>query len=264
MPDLVAHRRTAPDRIDGDVTKAPWDSVDWSPRFVDMVSGAPGLYDTRCAMAWDDTHLFVAFTAEEPVVTAHLTERNAIVFTENDLELFVDGGDCYYELEVNAANTVYEVLFVWRDAYVPDGRFAAAGLDVHDPQTFTFAGDDDRSGPTFWRGSHPRGARWAFTGFDLPGLQTAVIVDGTMNDDRDVDRGWSLEIALPWASLGLLADGRSIPPTPGDEWRMFLGRFQQLELVGHVVRPTPAMVLTPHGVYDTHRPDRWSVVRFDE
>ncbi len=263
MPDYVARRCNGPLGIDGDVTKAQWANAQWSRRFVDMADGSPGMYDTRTAVLWDDTHLYVAFTAEEPFLRALLTERDSIIFQENDLEVFIDGGDCYYELEVNAANTVYEVLFVWKDAYERGGRFETAGLDVHGPDTYTFGGDYDRSPASFWRGTHPRGIRWAFTDFDLPGLRTAIALDGTLNDDTDVDRGWSLEIAVPWASLELLAHGRSLPPEPGDEWRMFLGRFQKLVVGGREVTPHPATALTSHGVYDTHQPERWSRIRFE-
>jgi len=155
------------------------------------------------------------------------------------------------------------VLFVWRDAYTHGSRFDVPAFDVHRPTAFTFGGDDDRTPGSFWTGTHPRGARWAFTDFDLPGLRTSVRVDGTLNDDSDIDRGWSWEIAIPWPSLALLADGRSLPPRPGDEWTMFLGRFQKLVVGGHEVQPHPAMALTGHGVYDTHRPERWSRIRFD-
>jgi hypothetical protein len=48
-------------------------------------------------------------------VRASLTERDSLIFRENDLELFIHGGDCYYE--VNALGTVYEVFFVWKDAF---------------------------------------------------------------------------------------------------------------------------------------------------
>ncbi len=176
--------------------------------------------------------------------------------------MFIDGGDCYYELEVNAANAVYEVFFIWKDAYTKGGRFDIPEFDVHGPQAYTFGGDYDRSGASFWRGTHPRGIRWAFTGYDLPGLQTAVQVDGTLNNNSDIDRGWSLEMAIPWDSLGLLANGRSLPPENGDVWTFFLGRFERLMSSGLEVTPHPAMVLTPHGIYDTHMPDKWSRVEF--
>jgi hypothetical protein len=225
-------------------------------------TGAPGLHATRAALLWNDSHLYVAFWAEEPRVEARLMERDSLIFLENDLELFIEGGDCYYELEVNAANTNYEVFFVWRDAYKLGGRFDRPELPIHDPRTYTFGGDYDRTGAHFWKGTHPRGTRWAFTGYDLPGLQTAVRVDGALNDPGKVSRGWSLEIAIPWASLALLAGERPVPPRDGDVWHFFLGRFQKLMENGREVLPHPAMVHKAHGIYDTHMPERWSRVLF--
>ncbi len=250
--------------IDGNTAKEIWQQANWSKRFVDMVSGQPGMYGTRCAILWNDQYLYIAFEAEEPFVEAHQTERDSIVFLENDLEVFIDGGDCYYELEVNAANTVYEVFFIWKDAFTKSSRFNLPQFDVHHPKVYTFAGDYDRSGASFWKGTHPRGVRWAFTHFDLPGLQTAVQVQGTINDNKDVDKGWSLEVAIPWPSLGLLANGRSLPPVNGDIWPIFLGRFQKLFASGNEIVPHPAMVLTSHGIYDTHMPEKWSRVAFAE
>ena len=261
--DYVARRIVEAIEVDGNIEKPVWRNAAWSRRFVDMASGAPGLFDTRTALLWTDSHLYIAFWAEEPMVEARLLERDSLIFQENDLEVFIDGGDCYYELEVNAANTIYEVFFVWRDAYKRGGKFDLPQFDMHDSRTYTFAGNDDRSEAHFWRGTHPRGARWAFTGFDLPGLRTAVRVDGTLNDNRDIDRGWSLEISIPWTSLSLLAGERALPPVSGDTWRMFLGRFQKLVLGGMEIHPHPAMALNSHGVYDTHMPEQWSRIRFE-
>ena len=42
---------------------------------------------------------------------------------------------------------------------------------------------------------------WASTNFDVPGIKTAVEIDGKLNDNIDVDNGWSLEIVIPWKSL---------------------------------------------------------------
>ena len=114
--ELIARRLDGVIELDGRVDKPAWRTAEWSRRFVDMVDEAPAIYDTRAAVRWNDEHLYIAFTAEEPYLQAAQTERDSIVFLDNDLEVFIDGGDCYYELEVNAANTVYEVLFVWRDS----------------------------------------------------------------------------------------------------------------------------------------------------
>lgn len=263
-PDYTAYKINSSITIDGNLDKPVWQEARWSGRFVDMVTGHPGMYNTECAILWTDAHLYIGFKAEEPFLEAQLKERDSIIFLENDLELFIDGGDCYYELEVNAANTIYEVFFIWKDAYTRGGRFDLPQFDVHQPQAYTFGGDYDRSGASFWKGRHPRGIRWAFTNYDLPGLQTAVQLDGTLNDHSDIDKGWSLELAIPWSSLDLLANGRSLPPKEGDIWTMFLGRFQKLMVGGQEVQPHPAMALNAHGVYDTHLPDKWSRIRFVE
>ena len=51
-----------------------------------------------------------AFWIEEPFVTATLTERDAPIYQNNDVEVFIAGQDAYYEFEINALGTIYEVL----------------------------------------------------------------------------------------------------------------------------------------------------------
>jgi len=262
--DYTAKKIAHAIQVDGNIQKPVWQNAVWSKRFVDMVTGQAGMYNTQTALLWNDEQLYIAFTAEEPFVEATQTQRDSIIFLENDLELFIDGGDCYYELEINAANTVYEVFFIWKDAYTKGSMFDVPQFDVHNPQAYTFGGDYDRSGASFWRGTHPRGIRWAFTNFDMQGLQTAVQVDGTLNNNSDIDKGWSVEIAIPWQSLQVLANGKSVPPRNGDVWSMFLGRFQKLMVGDKEVQPHPAMALSSHGMYDTHQPDKWSRILFEE
>ncbi len=260
--DYICLRTSNPISIDGDLTKEPWSRATRSPRFGDMVTGDPGCFDTRAAALWDDQNLYVAFWIEEPFVEAALTERDSLIFNESDVELFIDGGDCYYEFEINALGTIYEVFFVWQDAYQKNPAFQAAEFDVGRRNAVTFGGDYDRQPKTFWRGTHPRGLRWAFLDWDFAGLRSAVRVDGKINDRSSVDRGWTVELALPWSGMSALANGRSVPPGEGDQWKMFFGRFEKLMAGGLEINPHPAWVWTKHGVYDTHQPDRWTPVRF--
>lgn len=262
--DYKAHKIAEQITIDGNIDKPIWQNANWSKRFVDMTTGHLGMYNTQSAMLWNDTHLYFAFNAEEPFLEAKLTERDSILFLENDLEILIDGGDCYYELEINAANTIYEVFFIWKDAYKKGGKYDTPQFDVNQKDAYTFGGDYDRTGASFWKGTNPRGIRWAFTDFDMEGLETAVKLDGTLNDNSDIDKGWSLEIAIPWDSLRILANGRTIPPSNGDMWSIFLGRFQKLVLSGIEVQPHPAMALNSHGIYDTHMPSKWSKIEFIE
>jgi hypothetical protein len=260
----VCKRVREPLIVDGSLAKPAWQAAEKSSRFVDMVTGAPGLYDTRAAMLWDDTCLYVGFWVEEPFVTAEITERDQLIFLENDVEVFIDGGDCYYEFEINALGTVYEVFFIWQDAYTKGSRWDVPEFDLLGAKALSFGGDYDRTGAHFWRGTHPRGLRWAFRGWDFPGLRSAVQVQGRINDRSSIDQGWTVEVAFPWAGMHHLAGQRSLPPCPGDTWRIFCGRFEKLVPSGVEIQPHPAWVWSRHGVYDTHRPERFPYVEFSD
>ena len=154
--DLVAKKINENIEIDGNIDKEIWQKAGWSKRFVDMVSGKPGMYNTQTAILWNEEKLFIAFKIEEPFLEANLTERDSIIFLENDVELFIDGGDCYYELEINALNTIYEVFFIWKDAYKKGSKFDIPQFDVHKDQAYTFGGDYDRKGANFLERHAPK------------------------------------------------------------------------------------------------------------
>jgi hypothetical protein len=258
----TCRRIAAPLTIDGDLTKPAWRNALRSPRFVDMVTGGPAPFDTRSAALWDDEYFYVGFWVEEPFLRATLTERDSTIFRENDVEVFIDGVDCYYEFEINALSTIYEVFFVWRDAHKPGSRFDTPEFDVFQPTAHSFGGNHDRAADTFWKGTHPRGGRWAFTGWDMPGIKWAVRTDGTLNDDSDVDRGWTVEIAFPWAGMRALAGDRSLPPSDGDAWRVFFGRFQPVPIGTQTLGG--AWSIDAIGTNDNHLPERFTNVVFSK
>ena len=115
-------------------------------------------------MLWDDDCLYIAAELEEPNVWATLTKHDSVIFQDNDFEVFLDpdgDGHLYAELELNALNTTWDLLLT--KPYKDGGR--------------------------------------AIDAWEITGLRTAVHVDGTLNDPRDRDRGWSIEIAWPWKGL---------------------------------------------------------------
>ena len=257
----TAKRASGPIKVDGLLDEPSWQMAEKSGRFVDEVTGAPGFFDTRAAVIWDDENLYVGMWLEEPYVEAHQSKTNSLIWLENDAELFIDGGDAYSEFEINALGTTYQVFFIWRDAYGKGGPFAAPEFDVMKHQALTFGGDYDRADTTFWTGTHPRGLRWAFLDWQLPGLQHAVHVDGKINDSSTPDKGWTVELAIPWSGLKPLAAGRSLPPRDGDTWRIYFGRFEKLTPGGVEVNPHPAWVMSRHAVYDTHIPECFPYVQ---
>ena len=91
-------------------------------------------------------------------------------------------------------------------------------------------------------------------GMDLAwssGAQHAVQVDGTLNDPRDVDRGWTVELAIPFAKLP-----GAPKPKRGDEWRFNLYRLRQ--------PPGEGQAYSPPMVGDFHALQKFATLRFED
>jgi hypothetical protein len=254
----TCRRVSEPIAVDGQLSESCWQRAAKSPRFVDMVTGVPGFLDTRMAALWDDRNLYVAFWVEEPNVQARFTERDSPVYFENDVEVFIAGPDCYYEFQINARGTIYEVFYIWQEAYQKGGFAGKPEFDLTAHVVDVLGGFQD--GMRYKK--HPRGRRWAFMDWDCPGLQAAVHVNGTLNDDADVDRDWTVELAFPWEGLRTLAQGRAVPPQDGDIWRMDFSRFEALHANGRLIDPSIGWSFNKHGVYDSHLPECFTYVHF--
>jgi hypothetical protein len=84
----------------------------------------------------------------------------------------------------------------------------------------------------------------------------AVHVNGTLNDPRDVDRGWTAELAIPFAALTGMPAPR---PRRGDKWRFNLYRLRQ-----YPGQPGEGQAYSPPMVGDFHALDRFATLRFDD
>jgi hypothetical protein len=225
-------RVNAPPAIDGRLDENAWKSAPWSDDFVDIQGSLKPLprYRTRMKMLWDDSYLYIGADLEEPHVRAALTKHDTVIFYDNDFEVFIDpNGDNheYYELEMNALNTTWDLFL---------------NIPYKDGGT-----PDD--------------------GWEISGLITAVYVNGTLNDPSDLDRGWSVELALPWRALQRNAY-RPCPPREGDAWRINFSRVEwDTDIVDGRYRTVPGRpennwVWSPQWVIDMHWPELWGYLQF--
>ncbi len=251
----TAYRVDTPPSIDGHLDEAIWQQAPRSPRFVDLISGKPTIHSTHAAVLWDDSYLYVGFWIEEPCVAATLTERDALVWTENDVEVFIAGQDAYYEFEINPLGTIYEALFIWEEAYERGGFSADPALRRG------VVGQAPFNGVGF--STHPRGERLGFFRWDMPGLRWAVAVQGSSNDPAVRDQGWTVELAFPWEGMRWLAqaDGRALPPQDGDTWRMDFSRFNQYKAAAPA-QDSGGWAWSAHGAWDSHIPECFPYIHF--
>ena len=219
--------------IDGRLDEAAWNSAEWSSPFVDIL-GSPGktpLFQTRMKIVWNDEYLFLGAHLTEPDLWATIRTRDSVMYRDNDFELFIDpdgDGRKYVELEINALGTVWDLLLM---------------------RTYR------EGGP-------------ALTDWNIKGLQSAVRLEGTLNNPADRDSGWTVEIAIPWATFDTLGV-MSVPPVPGDSWRMNFSRVEwKLEVIDGRYRktglPEDNWVWSPQGVINMHLPERWGNVVFTD
>ena len=176
--------------IDGKMDEPTWESAPWTDSFVDIegnLKPAP-FFETRVKMLWDDNYFYFGAFLEEPHIWATLEARDAVIFRDNDFEIFLDpDGDThnYFELEINALETVWDLLLLkpYRDQ-----------------------------------------KKVAVDSWDIPGLISKVAIDGSLNNSKDRDKSWSVEIAIPWKALEECAP--NFHPKDGEQWKVNFSRVQ--------------------------------------
>jgi hypothetical protein len=218
--------------IDGRLDEPAWQAAPWTEDFVDIEGSRRPTprFRTRAKMLWDNDYLYIGAELEEPHVMGTVTKHDAVIFQDNDFEVFInpDGSNHdYYELELNALNTTW---------------------DLYMSHPYKDGGKADDS-------------------FELTGMRSAVHVKGTVNNPSDKDQGWCVEIAIPWKALGAHAH-RPSPPLVGDHWRMGFSRVEwKFDIVGGKYVKVPNThednwIWSPQGIIDMHRPERWGFVQF--
>lgn len=236
----VCYRSPTPLTIDGVMDEPAWVTAPWSTDFEDIEGAnkpAPPLA-TRAKMLWDNRFLYIGATLSDPHLWATLKERDAVIFADDDFEVFIDpdGDGIYYaELEVNAFNTVWDLLML---------------APYHLGQSPTYINN-----------------------WNIRGLQTAVHLNGTLNQPADQDQGWVVEIAIPLDALAELTIGRQLPAA-GDQWRINFSRVdwnmavenqqyrKQINPATNKPFPESNWVWSPTGRIDMHRPETWGWIQF--
>ena len=220
-PTYLLQRAEGPIAIDGRLDEPTWAKAKPLSPLRDL-SGAHSPYAVDIRMAYDDDCLYVAARLPAKTLRATLTQRDSVIYRDDDFEVFIDPfarGRDYLELEINQLGTVWD-LFLTAPYRDPEC------LALHD--------------------------------WDIKGLRTAVTLQGTLNQGEGDDEGWTVEIAWPWASItGHSNHPRAgKPPAPGTEMRMNFSR------VDHPAPGQETnTVWAPTRQATIHAPEHWGRVR---
>ena len=221
--------------IDGQANETDWQSAEFSAPFIDIEGVEIPTYETKMKMLWDDDYLYVYAQLQEPHIWGDIKQRDAVIFYNNDFEVFIDpsgNGRNYGEIEINALGTIW---------------------DLHLDKPYRTLG-------------------WANNHWDLNNLKSAVNLQGTLNNANDEDSLWSVEMAIPLTAILELKGARNAVLKEGDQWRINFsrvewiheiidGRYQRKKENGKFL-PENNWVWSPQKVINMHEPEKWGTVQF--
>lgn len=238
-PTYVCHRATQPFTLDGRLDKPFWNDAPFTDAFLDIEGTHMPVprFVTHAKMLWDDENFYFGAVLEGDEIWGHITQRDAVIFHDNDFEIFIDPDSDthqYYEFEMNVLNTVWDLFL-----------------------------------PVPYRDNGS-----ALNGYDMHGLRTAVHVDGSINDPSAANKRWSVEVVIPFAAITECFPRHAVPKD-GDFYRVNFSRVQwKTDVVdnayqkrtdenGHVL-PEDNWVWAATGVINIHYPELWGYVFFSD
>ncbi|MEH6537644.1 MAG: carbohydrate-binding family 9-like protein [Psychroserpens sp.] len=223
--------------IDGIADESEWKNASFTSNFIDIEGVISPKFNTTVKMLWDRDYLYVYALMEEPHIWGNITERDAIIYLNNDFEVFLDPtqtGFGYGEIEINALNTVW-------DLYL-DKPYRVGGK---------------------------ANFQW-----DLKNLKSAVFINGSLNKHDDIDKYWSLEIAIPLQPFVSLKNKPKTRPKEGEQWKLNFSRVEwDFDIVdGEYQRKRENdtylkeynWVWSNQKVINMHEPEKWGVLQFTE
>jgi hypothetical protein len=169
---------------------------------------------TVARLLWDDDYLYVGYDCEDSDIVALRTERDDPTYLDDAVEIFINPKPSQTGVYFGLEMNARAVLY---DYLMYD-------------------------------------ARYAFKRFNMQGVLLASFIRGTLNARGDEDKGWSLEVAIPWANFEEL----SKRPTPGTIWTANLNRWDGVEPDRRLSMWSDSKLPRPH----PHAPERFGELVF--
>jgi cellulose/xylan binding protein with CBM9 domain len=204
-------------KIDGKADEGAWAKAPVLKDFAVFWQRRPARSKTEARLLWDDDFLYFTAKMEDVDLYADVKQYNGMTWTNDVFELFFKPDMAkkpYYEFQVNALNTRMETFLPSRGA----------------------------------------GGFQRFATQEKLGMESAVVLRGTLNNWKDRDEGWTVEGRIPWKAFQETG-GR---PKAGDRWKFALCRYDY-----SVAYESPDLSSTaPLTQPDFHRYEDYGTLKF--
>jgi hypothetical protein len=209
--------------IDGKLNETMWQKAEACS--LDYFYNVEKLNDkqkTQFRMLWDDENLYVFFECTDQFITARENKRDGEPYFDDCAEIFLipaaDSLNMHFGFELNLYKTANDFIFL---------------------------------------NKINKGEKFVIKGYD-PDYQVAVSINGTVNDNSDIDKGWTMEMAIPLKVF----NGVGYPSvSEGVKWAFLAVRQDRNDAEGDR-RSTS----TIYPIYDisknVHQPNRFGLLEF--
>ena len=188
-------------------------------------------------MLWDNDFLYVYAKLDEKHIWGDIKKRDKVIFYNNDFEVFISPSNDthnYGEIEINALGTIWDLV-------------------LNKPYNV---------------GGKPK------NNWNLNNLKSAVFIKGTLNNSKDTDEYWSVEMAIPLSSFAELKNKPKRKPKDNEQWRINFSRVQWNHDITNGVYsrkkennkflPEYNWVWSNQGAINMHLPENWGYIQFSD
>jgi len=231
IPEYTLKKTDEPIAIDGKLTEKTWQLA--PKTVVDTYSDGKkeAQFITEVQMAYNDEFLYIG---------ARLPDNDIISSGERDQDGLLSADT--FEVFIDLNND---------DSHMWEFHFNPSGV-----KTSTFVIKPKETDPLFER------TRFGlvFIPWIISGVQNDSTAVGTINDSRDEDKEWTVEIAIPYRFL-MMPKGE-LTPKPGRVWRMLFTRHEMKRLDKQGNRDNLWVMWSATLIGWCHNPPRWGKVTF--
>ncbi len=224
QPVYKVARAKGPITVDGKMDEPDWKNAEVQPisNFFRLDKPAEK-QNSKFRMLWDDSTIYLFYECEDTSLTARETKFDGRTYMDDCAEFFVvpipDSVYMHFGFEINITDVRYDYIVLWK---------------YYNNRTFFISGYN-------------------------PEYKVKTVYDGTLNNDKDKDKGWSMEFAIPMTAFSNI-NGVTRPRT-GARWA-FQAVRQDRNFVDDRFRSTSTLFPVYVFKLDVHQPNRFGLMEF--
>lgn len=224
QPIFKVSKAKSPMTIDGKMNESEWKKTEVrSFDYFYRIEKPSDKQKTNFRMLWDATNLYLFFECEDKYITSRERNRDGKPYLDDCAELMLipvpDSLNVHFCFELNLYKAANDVIFL----------------------------------NNFYQGKNG-----AITSFD-PDYDVEVDIQGTLNDNSDIDKGWTMEFAIPLKTFK--NTDAFFPAENGTKWAFLAIRQDRNDAKGDR-RSTSTLFPIYDMEKSVHQPNRFGLLEF--